>query len=65
VEIELMREHGMSLRKIAPEVECSVNTMLAMVNSYAVARPRAKKPVNPRPNISIAYISGSELLLPP
>ena len=33
--------------------------MLGMVNSYAVARPRAKKPIKPRPNNSIAYISGS------
>ena len=30
-----------------------------MVNSYAVARPRAKKPIKPRPNNSIAYVSGS------
>ena len=30
-----------------------------IVNSYAVARPRAIKPIKPRPNNSIAYISGS------
>ena len=33
--------------------------MLGMVNSYAAARLRAKKPIKPRPDNSIAYISGS------
>ncbi len=33
---------------------------VGIVNSYAAARPRAKKPIKPRPKISIAYIWGSE-----
>jgi hypothetical protein len=35
------------------------SAITAMFNSYAAARLRAKRPIKPRPNNSIAYISGS------
>jgi hypothetical protein len=36
----------------------------SMVNSYAAARLRAKKPIKPRPDNSIAYVSGSGIGAP-
>ena len=38
VEIELLRKHGMSLRKIAEEVGCAVNTVRSHLEADTLPR---------------------------
>ena len=43
MEIELLRKHGMSLRKIAAEVGCTVNTVRSYLEAHlgVTASPQA------------------------
>ena len=43
VEIELLRKHGMSLRKIAEEVGCAVNTVRSHLKADTLPRYQRNK----------------------